>query len=59
MTNRERIISEDFVDHSKVLGMIEAINLSSTRVIEFVLAELQTELSERDTNYVKSMEHKL
>ena len=59
MTNRERIIAEDYVDHSKALEYLEKLKDSSTRVIEFVIKELEIELSERDTNYVKSMENKL
>jgi len=54
-----RILAEDHVDVSRLTALIDSAKDCSTPVIEHVIAELEHELQERDSNYVKSMEREL
>ena len=49
------IENEDHRDASESAELIEKLKDCSTRVIKHVMAELEYELRERDSSYVKAM----
>ena len=53
------IENEDYRDVSETMEWIEKLKDCSSRVIEHVIKELEVELSERDSNYVKNMTGRL
>ena len=50
---------QDQREASEIQEALTLIRDSSNRVINYAIAELNTELNERDSNYVKSMQREL